>query len=537
MSSPLPFNEADPAHLDCQYLEDLSTAYWYSEVLFAAIELRLFSFLEQGHSSLDELSVAAACRKDDLERLLKAIKILGLIHQEEEGLWINSQTARKFLLQGHPDYMGDFLLYRKYMRPRWQALVQKTAQANKSSQKTDFASADSQGQNYALRTLNYVKATDALVRQKSREIAKALEPVSWQGPVLDVGGGAGTLARTLLEQRDDNHKSPGAEKNCDAILLELPEVIVAAKKIYTEKTCWDSLRVIEGDFRSYTFDHDEQYGLILLSNFLHAYGPQEARQLLAKAIDRLKPGGHILIHDYFPDRCGRSPQKGTLYDLNMMLNTYDGRCHDSWTVKKWLQQKKLKHILVRDLSTDTSIIVASNRPPDADLIEDGLFQEWIYAALEEGFQQARLLPVKDIETGSWVRKKCRFGCEGYGRNLQCPPYGLSLNETKELLASYSWCLVLEGMPPGSLFHKKLLSLEKRAFLAGHHKAFAFGAGPCPVCDECSGDNVCRHPDLARPSMEASGIDVYETAKTAGISLKPVQEKGQYVKYIGLLLLR
>jgi hypothetical protein len=37
-------------------------------------------------------------------------------------------------------------------------------------------------------------------------------------------------------------------------------------------------------------------------------------------------------------------------------------------------------------------------------------------------------------------------------------------------------------------------------------------------------------------MEGSGIDVYATARNAGIRLEPVTEKGQYVKYIGLVLL-
>jgi predicted metal-binding protein len=82
----------------------------------------------------------------------------------------------------------------------------------------------------------------------------------------------------------------------------------------------------------------------------------------------------------------------------------------------------------------------------------------------------------------------------------------------------------------------LLELEKKAFLAGYHKAFVFGAGHCPVCKKCPENGQCLHPDLARPSMESSGIDVYATAKNAGIRLKPVSDKWGYVKYIGLMLL-
>jgi hypothetical protein len=41
---------------------------------------------------------------------------------------------------------------------------------------------------------------------------------------------------------------------------------------------------------------------------------------------------------------------------------------------------------------------------------------------------------------------------------------------------------------------------------------------------------------ARPSMEACGIDVYETSRNAGFRIEPVREKSDYVKYFGLLLM-
>jgi len=107
---------------------------------------------------------------------------------------------------------------------------------------------------------------------------------------------------------------------------------------------------------------------------------------------------------------------------------------------------------------------------------------------------------------------------------------------RELLQSYSWGLLLEGMPPGRDFHEQLLQMERKAFLAGFHKALLFGAGPCPVCKKCPADGRCLHPKQARPSMEGSGIDVYATARNAGIDLKPVTEPDQYVKYLGLLLM-
>ena len=47
---------------------------------------------------------------------------------------------------------------------------------------------------------------------------------------------------------------------------------------------------------------------------------------------------------------------------------------------------------------------------------------------------------------------------------------------------------------------------------------------------------CRYPERVRPSLEGSGVDVYTTARNAGLDLEVLPEKGLYVKYIGLVLM-
>ncbi|MGZ4935727.1 MAG: DUF2284 domain-containing protein, partial [Halobacteriota archaeon] len=63
-------------------------------------------------------------------------------------------------------------------------------------------------------------------------------------------------------------------------------------------------------------------------------------------------------------------------------------------------------------------------------------------------------------------------------------------------------------------------LEAAAFKGGMKYATALSAGKCTLCDECVGTgNRCRNPYKARPSMEAMGIDVGETARNAGLPFK------------------
>lgn len=526
----LPFLDADPSKTSFQFLEDLSTAYWFSQVLFSAIELGLFDCILAEFPTTAELAKLASCKVDELTRLLIALERMELVMQSEEH-WCNSQITTLYLTRQSPSYMGNFLLYRYYMQSNWQTLTQKVSQDNHS--RTSSFPAD---QDYDTRIYNYVRAMDQLLVQKARDIVKKLNPIAWQPPLLDVGGGAGSLGRALLRSQAEYCQGETTPEFADD-LLELEEVIRAARKIYGAEADWCGINTIAGDFRSYA--GAKKYGLIVLSNFLHAYSSEEAEKLLQKAVSMLSSGGLVLVHDYFPDRWGPSPAKSPLYDLAMMLNTFNGRCHNSSEVITWLDNAGMGQIQICDLHTDSTIIVSTRKKTAIPIFAPSLIkvpEEWLYVARQEGFQRATIVQAAQIITGPWVRKKCQYGCDRYGKGLQCPPYGMKSETTREMIDSYSWGLLVEGMPPGRDFHARLLALEKRAFLGGYHKAFAFTAGHCPVCDQCPEDGDCRFPSKARPSMEACGIDVYETAARAEIYLQPVQEKRQYVKYIGLLML-
>lgn len=514
------FTRADPARLDFQYLEDLATGYWYSESLFAAVELRLFHHIETGTRDTAELARAANCRLSPLARLMEVLAGMDLVSRSN-GRWFNNPLTRRYLLPSQPDYMGDFLLYRRYLQPRWQRLAEHVTGPETLRPRLSVED------DYEKRNFHYVRAVDRLTRLKAREIEDVLEGLAWRGPILDVGGGAGALSRRLIQNRPDE----------TAVLLELPEVLAAARRLYPSKAHWDRLNGVACDFRlASPFGRNPHFGLILMSNFLHAYGPMDAERLLARAAKRLKPGGILLIHDYFPDVAAGPSSRGGLHDVNMMLNTLDGVCHPSGMVTAWLCDLGLQACHVIPLSSDSAVILAGKTKTPLALSAASRRKVMAQKAVDLGFQKAIALDPTHIKTAPWVQIKCRFGCGHFGSSLQCPPHTRIAVQTGQLLASYTKALLLVDQPPGQLFHRRLLELEKAAFLNGFHKALAFGAGPCMLCKTCDTGKPCRFPELARPSMEASGMDVFETVRRSGLTLAPVTAPDDYVKYIGLLLL-
>lgn len=334
------FKDVTTAHTGFQFLEDLSTAYWYSQVLFTGLELNLFQYMDQEFCSVETLARETNSQEEELLRLLRAMEKTGLVTCRSEN-WCNTKASSLFLVPGKRDYMGEFFLYRQYMRPQWDTLTQKIAPEQKKAKPLTALS-------YEERTLGYVTSTDTLVRQKAKQIVRLLQPDNISGPILDIGGGAGSLIRELKILAPDT----------GAILFDIPEVIEAARTLYPDTKDWDGITLCGGDFRFHEFEGT--FSLICMSNFLHTYGPEEARILLLKAVSLLRPKGVIVIHDYFPDRKGVAPEKGSFYDLAMMLNTFNGVCHESSTIRQWLGEAGISTSDIKDLATDSTLIMAKN---------------------------------------------------------------------------------------------------------------------------------------------------------------------------------
>lgn len=154
-------------------------------------------------------------------------------------------------------------------------------------------------------------------------------------------------------------------------------------------------------------------------------------------------------------------------------------------------------------------------------------------ALDAGAIEAKVISPATVETGSWVRWKCRFGCGCWESSLMCPPHTPQPAETRAMLDEYERAVLFEA-PPGKT-KEIAVAVERELFLAGCYKALGLGAGPCCLCDTCAFDEGCRHPDEARPAMEACGIDVFATVRKHGFTVEVARTRRDPQHYFGLVL--
>lgn len=153
--------------------------------------------------------------------------------------------------------------------------------------------------------------------------------------------------------------------------------------------------------------------------------------------------------------------------------------------------------------------------------------------LSMGSDSVKIIDTKTIITAPWTIFKCQFGCSRYGRNWSCPPKTPNYKLTQEIIDSYQ-IGVLFRCHDMSITTEIAIKVGREMFLDGYYKSIVFGSGPCKLCEECNTQR-CNYPEKAVPSMEACGIDVFQTVMNNGYEIKPFRGKEEVQNYFALVL--
>lgn len=177
-------------------------------------------------------------------------------------------------------------------------------------------------------------------------------------------------------------------------------------------------------------------------------------------------------------------------------------------------------------------------------MESSDLEKYMKAAISKGAINATTINPSSVATAPWVRLKCQFGCP-YKNSHCCPPETPTPEQMRVILDSYERVILFHVEAPRTPergkklrdFLEALVELEGEMFKDGFYKAFVLLAGPCSLCKECGKvkGTACNFPRKSRPSMEACGIDVFQTAKNNGLFIKTLREKTETQNIYCLML--
>lgn len=157
----------------------------------------------------------------------------------------------------------------------------------------------------------------------------------------------------------------------------------------------------------------------------------------------------------------------------------------------------------------------------------------------------------DLIFDNKVREACEENkCTRFEMNFMCPPNIGSIEKYRTMVNRFDQGLLIyftqtiektddheEYYGSADILNDIILASENAALEFGYVDARGFIAGHCRRCDPCGkavGLVNCIEPNLARPSMEAVGIDVMKTCELKG---NPIAFENGKVTWVGLLLIK
>lgn len=493
---------------------DLVTGYRTLSVIIQAVTSGIIDRVGRQRCTVDQLIETTDLKAEEGRRFVALLENLGILERYDDQLYL-SRFAQRYLDKTSALSQRNVLEFEQLLIKNWDGLGT-VLREGRSSMVSDQPLAA-----YQQRLGLFQKAMREAALIRSKELWDTFPDLPETGVIIDAGAGDGTYLQEFLRRHPLWH----------ALACDLPDVCALNEADYeTGAISSHSCNLLDptecGDFVA---RHKNSAAVLLLSNFIHCYSAAENRALLAQLKDLLVEDGLLIIHDFFSD--GNS--FGALYDLHMLINTYNGRTYTFAETVRMLEESGFNDGDIIELPSYSHAISATRHSRQHVGKSDPLFL-LRSKARSLGFFAAAAVDPASIRSEPWVKAKCQYGCSCYGRKWSCPPHSLAADEFKELLGSYTKAMIVAGQPPLRSFQEQLLELEKAAFLHGWKKALVFSGGPCTWCESCA-DDRCRFPEKRRPSLESCGCDVFALAEQCGIPLAPIRNSDDFIQYIGLLL--
>ena len=303
--------------LQIPQIVDLASAFYGSAVLFAALELDLFTALREAEPpTLEALAQRLALDPRGLRLILDGAVAVGLL-TKAGGRYALTPAAAATLVRGAPHDLTRAIAYNRDVYPAWGRLAQLARTGRPVEPPALHLGADKE------RTRRFALA----MHGRALAIGQAVVPLldlPKGARVLDLAGGPGTYA-LLMAQRDPT-------LTCDTV--DLPAIAEVAQEITAP--CAGRVRCHAGDYHVDRWE-PAAYDAVTLFGCLHQESPAAILDILRRAAEALKPGGALYVLDLMTGPDHTTPPFSALFAINMALTTEHGWVFSDAELKGWME--------------------------------------------------------------------------------------------------------------------------------------------------------------------------------------------------------
>lgn len=316
-----------------------------SGAVVAAAELRVADAVGAEPTPVAEVARVVGADPDALYRLLRALTTLGLFQEVDERTFVHTELSAG-LRSDAPEKLADMVLL-EGAEWGWR-MSSGMAEAVRSGQPLfpaiygkDLFSYFMEDEPEAGQVFD--RAMTAITEASLGPITEALD-LTGVTTVVDVGGGQGSLLRSVLE------RNPAAQ----GVLLDVEPVIAGAHEDLRDGSLSTRCQLIPGDCRESIPVTADMY---LLRHVLHMWDDEAAVQILRNCLASAQPNSRIvIIEQLLAD--GPDGQYAALMDLHM-LAVGGGRFRSVQDFARLLERAGLRLRNVTATSSGDSLVEAT----------------------------------------------------------------------------------------------------------------------------------------------------------------------------------
>ncbi len=313
------------------------SGYW---MLVGAIELGLFDTLwDHGPLTPEELAEHLDSSVSHTAALADALVVLGLLDRHGGRFDLND-CSRRYLCRQSPAPMADLVAIAPGPQQNWTDLAA-TVRRGEPAQPVDG--------DVAGFWVPLVEGTFGTVLRAATRADAWISYSHLAAPrVADLGAGAAPWSIAVLRA------CPGAT----AVVNDLPEVLDVARARLAEAGLTERCELRPGDYHTVPLE-DEAFDLVVLGHICRTEGVDGTRSLLRRAAAALRPGGRVLVSDYFrTDDPSRSPQ-GVFMAATMAACTVRGTAFSYEEMSSWMRESGLSEIRLIEPIAAQQVFVAT----------------------------------------------------------------------------------------------------------------------------------------------------------------------------------
>ncbi len=318
-------------------IKRLGNAFCEAKLLLTATELGLFTVLDAGPATAEEVRAKLGLGHRGVRDFLDGLVALGLLERSGEA-YTNGPAAAEFLVQGRDGYSGGFLeRANRMLYPSWGKLTEALRTGAPQTQASFRAVTADPGK---LRSfLAMMDSVNGLLVDDLLEVF----PWSQYTSVADIGGARGNVAGLLAKAH------PGLR----GTVFDLPDIADAAREHLAGLGVADRVEFQGGDFFT---DELPAADVMIMGHVLHNWSPQQRQELVDKCHAKLAPGGALLIYDAMLDDERQDISK-LLVSLNMLLVTEGGSEYPVGECREYLTRAGFTQTTAHPLGANNTLII------------------------------------------------------------------------------------------------------------------------------------------------------------------------------------